>query len=137
VTSTTRRIDPALNSLHVHYFSLEAAKKILNVLSRHSSPRFFPRHKEVAIFIRIFERHKASAPAFFNWRRNVRSSPDQIIVKLIDIFNSAKKCTPRPRRNIVSRFCASVILSAPPRTFAIGGSESTLTDSTSIPSTPS
>src|SRR4051812_21591087 len=31
----TPGIDPARHSLHVHYLSLEAAKKILNVLSRH------------------------------------------------------------------------------------------------------
>src|SRR5215213_4003877 len=91
-------INPARHSLHVHHFSLEAAKEILNVLACHSSPRFFPRHKEVAILVRILKRHKASAPAFVHRRQNVRAARDQIIVKLIDIRNPDEEVysTPTP-----------------------------------------
>src|SRR5215813_8037035 len=46
-----------------------------------------PRHKEVAILVRIFQRNKTATPTFIHGRLNVCASRDQIFVKLIHIFN--------------------------------------------------
>src|SRR6185295_6546209 len=60
---------------------------------RHSFSLVQPTHEEVAILIRIFQRNKATAPTFVQRRLNVRTSCDQIFVKLIDVFNTDKKVT--------------------------------------------
>src|ERR1041384_6684182 len=61
---------------------------------RHSVSIIRPRHKKEAVLVRIFESHKTTAPAFVNRRQNIRSIRDQLIVKLIDIFNTDKKVNP-------------------------------------------
>src|SRR5215218_5518355 len=55
---------------------------------RHSVSLVRPGYKKEAILVRIFKRHKTTAPAFINRRQNIRSVCDQIIVKLIDVFNA-------------------------------------------------
>src|ERR1043166_9594315 len=61
---------------------------------RHSVSLIRPRHKKVAILVRIFERHKTATPTFVNGRLNIRSLFDQFIVKLIDIFNTDEEVDP-------------------------------------------
>src|SRR5262245_36226484 len=58
---------------------------------RHSVSIIEPRNEEVAIFIRLLDCNKAAATSFIEWRSNIRASRDQILVKLIDIFNTDKK----------------------------------------------
>src|SRR4029079_15661700 len=55
---------------------------------RHSVSLIRPRDKKIAILVRIFKRHKTTAPAFVNRRQDIRPIRDQLIVKLIDIFNT-------------------------------------------------
>src|ERR1041384_5672815 len=47
-----------------------------------------PGHKKVPVLVRILQRHETSAPTFINRRQNVSAVSDQLIVKLIDIFNT-------------------------------------------------
>src|SRR5688572_25109999 len=69
------RVDPAGHGLYIDDLAFKAAKKVLKVLSCHSSLRFFPRpgHKKVAVLIRILQRHETPAPTFIDRRRNVRT----------------------------------------------------------------
>src|SRR4029079_15973205 len=58
---------------------------------RHSVSLIRPRPKKVAALVRILQRHKTTAPAFVNRRLHIRSIRDQLIVKVVDIFNTDKK----------------------------------------------
>src|ERR1051325_7213979 len=55
---------------------------------RHSVSLIRPRHKKVAILVRIFKRHKTYTPTFVNGRLHIRAICDQLVLKLIDICNS-------------------------------------------------
>src|SRR5678815_3873494 len=55
---------------------------------RYSVSLVRPGHKKEAILVRILQRHKTTAPTFINRRQNIRSICDQLIVKLIDVFNT-------------------------------------------------
>src|ERR1043165_6293866 len=50
--------------------------------------RHSPRHKKIAILVRIFQRHKTSAPTFVDRRLHIHSVLDQRILKLIDVVNA-------------------------------------------------
>src|SRR3982750_1261913 len=54
----------------------------------HEKTQNSPRHKEVAILVRIFQRNKTTAPTFVNRRLHIRSSFDQLLMKPIHVFNT-------------------------------------------------
>src|SRR5215467_15903082 len=63
---------------------------------RHSVSLIRPRHKKVAILVRIFERQKTAAPTLINGRLHICSIFDQLIVKPIHIFNTDEEVNAAP-----------------------------------------
>src|SRR5215217_7045725 len=85
---------------------------------RHSVSLVRPGHKKEAILVRILQRHKTTAPAFVDRRQNIRSVCDQIIVKLIDVFNADEEvnaASPSQHRLQILRERDSQITPAHPR----------------------